>query len=403
MKSNIGEEKNMYISPMFKRLCIIPARGGSKRIPGKNIRPFLGKPILHYSIAAAKATGLFDTIMVSTDDEKVAEEALKAGAEIPFLRSQGNAGDFATTADVLLEVLKTFAQQNVHFEQICCLYPTAVFAQAHHLMAGWLMLQQGAEVTYPMVAFDYPVWRALKSDSQGFVEMVWPEFAGSRSQDLQPLFHDAGQWYWLNVPSFMTSGQILGGKAKGLEISRLMAQDIDDEEDWALAEMKFAKFKTAHQTSESIMSEERELQFIPVKEHHGADLLSWRNDPETRAQSVQTEPISEAEHWSWFQKKLKDPHCLMRMATTSGQCVGVVRADKDEEGWWWLSWTVAPSFRGKGWGKIMVKNWVNLLQHFPVKALIRVDNQFSERMAIYAGLERIKTEREFLVFSNKVK
>jgi pseudaminic acid cytidylyltransferase len=386
---------------MYKRLCIIPARGGSKRIPGKNTGLFLGKPILHYSIEAAKASGLFDEIMVSTDDKSVAAEGLKAGATLPFYRSEKNADDFATTAEVLREVLERYAAQNIYFHEICCLYPTAVFTRPHHLIAGWGMLQENAEVVYPMLAFDYPIWRAIQKEEKGWVSFVWPEHAKSRSQDLPPVFHDAGQWYWLKTDAFMASGEILGGKAKGLKISRLEAQDIDDMEDWTLAELKYQKLLNQTSPNTYAAGKERLLGFIPVNESHGEMLLAWRNEDETRAQSVHTEPISTEAHWTWLRNKLKDPHHLMCMAIAEHMAIGVVRADKDAEGFWWLSWMVAPESRGKGYGKMMVKKWVQYLHCLPIKALIKKDNLSSERIALEAGLVQISSESGFHVFSNE--
>lgn len=389
----------MYISSMFKRLCIIPARGGSKRIPGKNTRSFLGKPILHYSIEVAITSGLFDEVMVSTDDDLIAKEAREAGAVVPFLRTATNAGDYATTAEVLKEVLETYEAQGVSFHEICCLYPTAVFTQPFHLRKGWSMLQDDADVVYPILSFGYPVWRAVQKNNEERVAMVWPEHAERRSQDLTPLYHDAGQWYWLKVKAFLATGKILSGRAKGLEVSRLEAQDIDDLEDWELAELKYQRLLRLKGKEPEAENKSDALVFSPVTLTHGALLLQWRNDPETRLQSVQNEPISEDTHWTWLERKLQDANCKMCMAWVGEKMVGVVRADCDEEGWWWLSWTVAPEFRGKGWGKIMVKNWVNLLKSKPLKAMVRTTNLSSARIAIHAEFEPWTLEGEFQVFA----
>lgn len=389
----------MYISPMFKRLCIIPARGGSKRIPGKNTRSFSGKPILHYSIEVAIASGLFDLVMVSTDDVQVAEEARQAGAAVPFLRSAANAGDFAPTAEVLKEVLETYEAQGIFFHEVCCLYPTAVFTRTFHLRKGWSMLQDDADVVYPMLSFGYPVWRAVQKVREEKVSMVWPEHADCRSQDLTPLYHDAGQWYWLKVDVFLATGKILTGKAKGLEVSRLEAQDIDDLEDWELAELKYQRLLGLKDQETADTNKEEAIVFGPVNLTHGDLLLHWRNDPETRLQSVHNEPVSEETHWTWLKHKLQDANCLMCIAWVEEKMIGVVRADRDEEGWWWLSWTVAPDFRGKGWGKIMVKNWVNLLKNKPLKAMVRATNLSSEHIARHAGLDAWSLEGEFRIFA----
>ena len=145
-----------------KNLCIIPARGGSKRIPRKNIKPFKGKPIIAYSIIAAFESGLFDEVMVSTDDLEIAEIATSYGASIPFLRSEENSNDFATTADVLKEVLNSYKKEGKEFDYICCIYPTAPFVSSKRLIEGFEMLNKGADSVLPILSFDYPIWRSFK-------------------------------------------------------------------------------------------------------------------------------------------------------------------------------------------------------------------------------------------------
>lgn len=221
-------------------LCIIPARGGSKRIPRKNIREFLGKPIIAYTIETVIKSNLFDVIMVSTEDSEISEVARKYGAEVPFIRSRENANDYATTAAVIKEVINNYAQMNREFEFICCCYPTAPLMTSDRLSEGFKKIQlDNIKTVLPVVAFNYPIFRSLKLDECGMVAMNWPENLYTRSQDLPQAFHDAGQWYWVKTKEFLSSEKILGEATYGLQLDELEVQDIDDETDWKLAELKY--------------------------------------------------------------------------------------------------------------------------------------------------------------------
>ncbi len=226
-----------------KNIAIIPARSGSKRIPHKNIKNFLGKPILAYSIETAIKSGLFDEIMVSTDDEQIAELARKYGANIPFLRSRDTAGDFATLSDVISEVIKNYNEKlNLQFDNICCLLATAPFVNPVDLKTAYLkLLQPDTDAVFPIVKYDYPIQRALKLENQK-VKMIWPENKNKRSQDLDPAYHDAGLFYWIKNNVFMEQKTMWPQHTAGMEISRYTAQDIDTPEDWKLAELKYKLF-----------------------------------------------------------------------------------------------------------------------------------------------------------------
>jgi pseudaminic acid cytidylyltransferase len=224
----------------MSNLCIIPARGGSKRIPRKNIRDFLGKPIIAYSIEAALNSGLFEVVMVSTDDEEIAEIARKSGATVPFLRSAKNANDYATTADVILEVLDEYSNMGSSYNHVCCCYPTAPFVSSKRLKEGLEMLQNDhVHSVFPVVEFGYPILRSLRMSDIGQVELNWPEHLNSRSQDLPKAYHDAGQWYWMKTSSLIESGKIMNDNAFGITLDALEVQDIDNEIDWKLAELKY--------------------------------------------------------------------------------------------------------------------------------------------------------------------
>ncbi len=221
-------------------LCIIPARGGSKRIPRKNIRPFLGRPILAYSIEAALASGCFDEVMVSTDDTEIAAIARNCGATVPFPREARTTGDYAGFDEVVHEVLTRYRAQGRRFAYACALFATAPLATSSHLVRGYEMLQADPALTgvLPVLRFSFPVQRALVLRDDR-APMLQPEHYHTRSQDLEPAYHDAGQWYWLNIEKFLPSRELMGPNSAAVVLSALEAQDIDNEEDWALAELKF--------------------------------------------------------------------------------------------------------------------------------------------------------------------
>ncbi len=220
----------------MKNLCIIPARGGSKRIPRKNVKSFLGKPMLAYSIETALQSGLFEEIMVSTDDAEIADVATKHGAKVPFMRSAETANDFATTADVLKEVISKYSEQGHNFDNFCCFYATAPLVQSKDVVAAYERLQNSDfTCVYPVVQFSYPIWRCLDLAADGTMTRHWPEYENSRSQDLPKEYHDTGTFYWYKTQEWL-SGNI---KVGGIEVNETTIQDIDTETDWALAEMKY--------------------------------------------------------------------------------------------------------------------------------------------------------------------
>ncbi|AUD01360.1 pseudaminic acid cytidylyltransferase [Spirosoma pollinicola] len=223
----------------MSNIAIITARGGSKRIPRKNIRPFLGKPILAYVIDAAQQSGLFDEVMVSTDDDEIAAIARQYGASVPFFRNAETADDYATTAQVLHEVLSQYEQQGLVFDYACCLYPTAPFVTPQLLRHALTTLtDRQFDSVYPVQPFSFPIQRAvLLRDAK--VQWFQPEHALTRSQDLEPAYHDAGQFYFFQVKSFQRSQRLISDNSGGIIISELEAHDIDNEIDWQVAEMKF--------------------------------------------------------------------------------------------------------------------------------------------------------------------
>ena len=223
----------------MKNLCIIPARGGSKRIPRKNIKPFMGKPIMAYSIEAALKSGLFDEVMVSTDDEEFAGVAKQYGASVPFLRSEKTSNDFAGTEDVILEVINEYVRRGKVFDNICCLYSTAPFVTAERLKEGFALIGEHADASFTVVQYSYPMQRSLKKNADGFVEMNFPQYYDARTQDLEPIYHDAGQFYFLKTQAFRDEFTLWCKRTAPLILSELEVQDLDTLTDWQLAEMKY--------------------------------------------------------------------------------------------------------------------------------------------------------------------
>lgn len=221
-----------------KKLAMITARGGSKRIPKKNIKEFCGKPILCYSIEAAKKANIFDTIMVSTDNEDIARIAKAAGAEVPFFRSPETANDHASTDDVIMEVLKTYQKMGQEYDSFCCIYPTAPFLSDMRLRHAMEMLRD-ADSVMPVVPFSYPPQRGLLINQNGFVERQFPEYSVTRSQDLTPIYHDCGQFYACRTEAFLRAGTTDVEQLVPLILTELEVQDIDTPQDWEIAELKY--------------------------------------------------------------------------------------------------------------------------------------------------------------------
>ena len=220
----------------MKNLAIIPARGGSKRIPHKNIKDFLGKPIIAYSIEAALKSGLFDEVMVSTDEEQIAAIAKQYGASVPFMRSAETANDYAILADVLNDVLKCYDQMGKHFDNMCCILATAPLLRAEYLQDAYDNLIHSDFVTVmPVVQFSFPIMRSFKMDQFGKIEFNWPEYATTRSQDIPPAYHDAGMFYWHKIEPWRKG---VDDKC-GIVLDETRVQDIDTEQDWQIAELKY--------------------------------------------------------------------------------------------------------------------------------------------------------------------
>ena len=224
----------------MRAVAVIPARGGSKRIPRKNVRSFLGKPIIAYSIDAARRSGVFDEIMVSTDDKEIAEISKGLGASVPFMRSAETSDDFAGQAEVMLEVLSMYAQGGLRFDLLCCLSATAPFVNPERFREASRLLvnDQSLESVTLVAPFSYPIQRALRIQEER-MSMIWPENYPKRSQDLEPAYHDCGLFDFVRVESFLKQERLYCENAQGIVLDDSECQDIDTELDFRLAELKY--------------------------------------------------------------------------------------------------------------------------------------------------------------------
>ncbi len=222
-----------------KNLAVITARGGSKRIPRKNIKIFCGKPIITYSIEAAIGSGVFDEVIVSTDDEEIKNIAIKYGAKVPFMRSEKTSDDYAMTYEVLLEVLEQYKKIDMEFEYLCCIYPTAPFIKKEILKTGIDIIKNyNADTVLPIVPFSFPPQRSFIIENDN-VKFKYSENELIRSQDLETLYHDAGQFYYVNVKRFIETKRIIMDNVKPIILDDIEVQDIDNESDWEIAELKY--------------------------------------------------------------------------------------------------------------------------------------------------------------------
>ncbi|MEJ7820843.1 MAG: pseudaminic acid cytidylyltransferase [Chitinophagaceae bacterium] len=235
----------------MNNLAIIPARGGSKRIPKKNIRNFLGKPIIQYPIEVARNCGLFNEVIISTDDDDIISAALSAGGKIPFRRSMKNSDDFATLSDVLLEVITKYVEKT--FDFVCLILPTGVMVSSDLLIESYNLLQNNPVLSgiVPVAKFSHPIERAFAINENKELKLLHPENKNSRTQDLTPSFYDTGQFYWIKTKDFLLQKTLFMNSMGAFQISELQFQDIDTEDDWKMAEIKYSLHRTVNDEAKS--------------------------------------------------------------------------------------------------------------------------------------------------------
>ncbi|RAX57479.1 pseudaminic acid cytidylyltransferase [Helicobacter monodelphidis] len=228
----------------MQNIALLPARGGSKRIPKKNIKNFLGKPIIHYPIAMLQSANIFHQIVVSSDDDEIIEIAKQAGAIAPFKRPDSISDDYATTRDVISHAIE--ALQLKIDDCLCCIYPTAVLIQKESVIQGRKMLNNGFKFALSITEFDYSIWRGFRALKNGALEMLYPQFLNTRSQDLDTIYHDAGGFYWGSVEAWKSNQPLFGDHSYGVLLPSSQTQDIDTPQDWELAELKYHLLHSTH-------------------------------------------------------------------------------------------------------------------------------------------------------------
>ena len=222
------------------KLCVIPARGGSKRIPKKNIKMFCGKPIIQWSIEAALESNCFDRVIVSTDSEEISIISKALGAEVPFIRPSNLSDDFTATAPVINHAIQYMSQNFQSVELACCIYATAPFIEANYIQDGLRkIIENEANFSFSVTTFPFPIQRAIKLNKENKSEMFFPENLNKRSQDLEDSYHDAGQFYWGKSSAWLEGKRMFEDNSIPIIIPRHKVQDIDNEEDWIRAEIMF--------------------------------------------------------------------------------------------------------------------------------------------------------------------
>lgn len=222
------------------KLAVIPARGGSKRIPRKNIRSFAGRPMIEHSIVAALSSGCFDEVIVSTDDEEIADISRSAGAKTPFIRPANLSDDYATTAEVIQHAIRWHKEQGNMVDYVCCVYATAPFLKAEDIARGYSLLNEtrSADYAFSVTSFPHPVQRGLVFEGDR-LNALYPEYSNTRSQDLPEVYHDAAQFYWGRASAYLGGVPLFSNKSIGVVIPRFRVQDVDTEEDWVRAELMY--------------------------------------------------------------------------------------------------------------------------------------------------------------------
>lgn len=391
----------------MRSIAIIPARGGSKRIERKNIREFEGIPIIAYSIRVALSSGCFDEVMVSTDDAEIAEVARNFGAKVPFMRSAATSDDFATTADVLREVLDEYGKLGREFDIMACIYATAPFVTASRLKDAYSLLNDSkAQAAFTCVQYSYPVQRCLTIDDRGRIAMKFPEYASARSQDLQPTYHDAGQFYLSTVKSFLDSGSLWGPDTMPIVLPETEVQDLDTPIDWLLAEMKFRLLSFP----KTINLSDYELKdYCDLTRNESQLMLDGRNLPDIRKRMINTTEIESENHFKFvsdlrFDRNKKYYAVFLKdnQSNNNSKPIGSITLerltpDTAERGIW-----LFPEYHGKGHATQLLTQLYDYLKYNSnlkeIYTRVRTDNEASLRLENALGASPIGKSEEMIEF-----
>ena len=388
----------------MRTIAIIPARGGSKRIERKNIKDFAGLPIIAYSIREALRSGCFEEVMVSTDDEEIAAVARSFGASIPFMRSPETSDDFATTADVIREVIREYEKRGQAFDALACIYATAPFITAERLADAYAMIESGkSKAAFTCVEYSYPIQRSLVIDKEGRVGMKFPEYATARSQDLETTYHDAGQFYFITLDAFIKWGSLWGPDTLPIVLPETEVQDLDTPTDWKLAEMKFSLLALPNR----FVVSDYNFRAYPELDEATSELMRiGRNRDDVRKQMVNTDEISVDSH-NKFVKGLKSRRDKQYYAVYFGDAIiGSVTLERTgddsmERGIWLFE-----SHRGKGHAKRLLVNLYDYLSSkLSIKTIetkVRKENEASQALEKSLGAQEISEDTEFIHYILKL-
>lgn len=382
----------------MKTLAIIPARGGSKRIERKNIKLFGGVPIIAYSIRAALGSGCFDEVMVSTDDEEIAAVARQYGASVPFMRSEKTSGDYATTADVIREVLGEYAKRGIVFDALACIYATAPFVTAKRLSDAYDILKDGtAQAAFTCVEYSYPVQRGLVIGDNGRIRMKYPEYADSRSQDLQKTYHDAGQFYFTTVKSFEECGSLWGPDTYPVILPETEVQDLDTPTDWKLAEMKFSLLGFPSRFN---VGDYRFVSYPELEPAVSELMRRGRNSEDVRKQMVNTGEISAESHRKFVECLATRRDKQYYAVFYNGEPIGSVTLERlgeecMERGIWLFE-----KYRGKGHARRMLTLLYGYLSSLMaiknIVTKVRKDNEASRALEESLGAQKVREDDGFI-------
>lgn len=399
----------------MKFLAIIPARGGSKRIEHKNIKDFCGAPVIAYSIRAALRAGCFSRVLVSTDDAEIARVAVELGAEVPFMRSDKTSDDFATTADVINEVLDCLEVKGETYDAIACIYATAPFITPERLRDAVAMIERSeAQSVFTCVEYSYPIQRSLAIGEDGRISMRYPEYAGSRSQDLPKTYHDAGQFYVSTVRSFRDCGSLWGPDTRPIVLPELEVQDLDTITDWKLAEMKFRLLgRVPVEQGAPIFPSEIRLgdylceSYTVMNDRTSLAMLSGRNNPEVRSRMVDTNPISEENHRAFVQSlRTRTDKAYYAVSLNGGEIVGSfnmewVSPGRMERGIW-----IDPSQWGKGHAAGLLSRVYDYFHRVMgvdvIETKIRYDNEASQCLERKLGAVALRRDGAYIYYETKL-
>ncbi|GAA5510448.1 pseudaminic acid cytidylyltransferase [Novipirellula caenicola] len=382
-------------------VAIIPARGGSKRIPGKNIRPFCGRPIIEYSINAAIESGVFDHVIVSTDCDQIADVARHCGAELPFQRPAELSGDTVGSNRVMKHAIEFCNEHLGNISRACMLTATAPFVNAQQLRDGLNMLdERRAEMTFSVATFPSPIQRAFEIRDDGWGQFVWPENETKRSQELPERYFDAGMFYWGLPEVFGKAAKFFPEHVCLYPIPLHLVHDIDTEEDWKRAELAFQVLTAESQKSTANAA----LVLRPATDADCLTYFDWVNDPLVRSQSRRTGPISWEEHSQWFRSQLSDDHSLLFVVATKddAELVGQVRFDYCAgDRVWEVDFSVAANHRGRGYGAEAIRlatKELRKLSSAPIIADVKQANIASQTCFKKNGFILTSTEKKFVRF-----